>query len=488
MKISVLKHDEPVFTKVDTTLGIQTFGDGNSYPQDVLELVKGSSTGLSCVSTYSKFIQGRGFTDCEFYSLVINGRGDTNDRLLTLIAQDYAMFGGFYMHINYNMEFKIRELSWIPFENVRLGALKEDGTFRKVAVHWDWAKRHGKLRKWRKEDIDYIDIYNPDPDAIARQVAEAGSWGQYKGQVFLFSGGKMGSYPTPIFSSTLTDMSTEAGLANIAYRNVRNNFFVGAMIVTVKNEEQTEEQSAATERDMLAFQGDENAGKIMITEVARKEDAPDVVPFQTQSYDKEFIATEKTVRERIGRSFMQPPILRSENVGAGFGADLVENAYNFYNSITETERLNVERVFSELFSRWWGKQFADFSIMPLTFSHSKITAETAGALYKDSIITLNGYRSALGLEEHPSGDVYITDMQRLPLAVRLGADGTRSLFGILVDATMEPEQKVETLVLMFDIAREDAVKLVYGSAAPTVKNLQRTAAGWFKRKKNVSND
>ncbi|MDR0688154.1 MAG: hypothetical protein LBF55_05640 [Prevotellaceae bacterium] len=479
MQLTVIKHDAPYASKVDGSLGIQTFGDGNSYPQDVLEVVGGSSTGLSCVNTYAKFIQGRGFSDLEFYGLTVNRRGETNDTLLAQVAHDYAAFGGFYVHVNYDMSYKVNELSWIPFENVRLGALQEDGTFRKVAVHWDWAKRYGRLRRWKKEDIDYIDIFNPDPDAIARQVVEAGSWGKYKGQVFIFSGGKSGSYPTPIYSPVLTDMSTEAGLANIAYRSVRNNFFVGAMLVEVKSEDQTAEQASQTETTLKAFQGDENACKIMYGAVRSKEDIPVVVPFQTQSYDKEFVTTERTVRERIGRSFSQPPILRAENVGAGFGADLVEHAYNYYNSVTETERLSVERAFAELFERWAGKAFSDFSVLPLTFSHSKLTAETAESLYRDSVITLNEYRAALGMEELEAGDVYLSDMQRVPLAVRIGADGMKALQGILADATIKPDRKVEVIVQLFDLDPEDAKKMVYGSAPPPPQNKKRGLAQWL---------
>jgi hypothetical protein len=484
MRIGVIKHDKPYISKVDNSLEIQTFGDNNSYPQDVIDIVKASGTGLSCVNTYAKFIQGRGFSDLDFYNLVVNRRGETNDTLMTKIANDYATFGGFYIHVNYDMNYKVSELSWVPFENVRLGALQEDGTFRKVAVHWDWAKQHGKLRRWKKEDIHYIDVFNPDPDAVARQVAEAGSWGKYKGQVFIFSGsGKSGNYSTPIYSPVLTDMSTEAGLANISYRSARNNFFVGAMVVTVRNEDQTDEQRMETERNMLDFQGDENSGKLMLTEVNSKDDAPQILPFQTQTFDREFIATERTVRERIGRSFSQPPILRAENVGAGFGADLVEHAYNYYNSVTETERISVERVFSELFERWAGKAFSDFSILPLVFSHNKITAETAESLYKDSIITLNEYRTALGMDGLEGGDVYLSDMQRVPLAVRIGVGGTQAMQSILADATIKPDSKVEMIVQLFDLDPEKVKKMVYGSAPPpSAHNKKRSVAQWFGKK------
>jgi hypothetical protein len=53
---------------------------------------------------------------------------------------------------------------------------------------------------------------------------------------------------------------------------------------------------------------------------------------------------------------MQPPILRGVDVGAGFGADLMKNAYDFYNSIVESERKMIEQELKKV-----------FTLMPVTF-------------------------------------------------------------------------------------------------------------------------
>jgi hypothetical protein len=56
------------------------------------------------------------------------------------------------------------------------------------------------------------------------------------------------------------------------------------------------------------------------------------------------LVTREKVKNDIERSFNQPPILRAEDVGGNFGADALRNAYDYYNSVTEVERLQVERV------------------------------------------------------------------------------------------------------------------------------------------------
>ena len=81
-----------------------------------------------------------------------------------------------------------------------------------------------------------------------------------------------------------------------------------------------------------------------------------------QAYKDRTIA----VQDNIGKMFIIPPILRGEDVGSGFGADLMTNAYNFMNSVTENERQMLEVVFRDLL-QYYAVKFTNFSIKPLTY-------------------------------------------------------------------------------------------------------------------------
>ena len=59
-------------------------------------------------------------------------------------------------------------------------------------------------------------------------------------------------------------------------------------------------------------------------------------------------------------------------MGAGFGADLMENAYNFMNSVTGTERRMLEVAFMDIFTVW-AQQFVDYTIAPLTYITNQVT-------------------------------------------------------------------------------------------------------------------
>lgn len=382
MKINVLKRDNRFDLKNDKGLGVQAYGAENDYPQQLIEIVDASGTAKSCVNTYAKFISGKGFEDVDFYGLIVNRFKQTNDYLSNQIAKDFSKFGGFALHINYNLNYKVSEVQHIPFEHVRFQAANIDtGYFDKVAIHPDWGKRFTSIRKFKKEDIQFIDFFNSDVEIIKEQIENAGGFSEYKGQVFYFSNAGERVYPTPIFDAVLTDMSTEEGISNVSYRNVRNNFLSAGMLIN------TLSKGAPTDSDrendlsdsVRQFQGDEQAGKIMYVELEDGDTEPKFVSFKGTNYDKEFTATLESSQANIGKVFNQPPILRAEDVGSNFGSDLIKNAYNYYNSITENERLILERTFFSIFSNWWdGVPTDNFTVTPLSYEVDLTLADRLG--------------------------------------------------------------------------------------------------------------
>lgn len=385
----VLKTQQRYSLKKDNSLGIQAYSDGNDYPQKVREIVDASGTGTKCVIIYAKFISGKGFSDQNIWKKVINRKRQTTDYLENQISEDFAHNGGLAIHVNYNANYKIIELQHVPIETVRFEKLDDNGHFSKVAIHPDWGKRFTTLRKWKKEDIEFIDLYNPDPVEIQNQVDAAGGWENYKGQILYFSNRGEKVYPLPIFDSVLTDMSTEEGISNVSNRNARNNFLAAGMFIDKKADNDTpdlkkeegrvyNDEKNDTEKALEAFQGDESACKMLYVQIESDEEKPEFVSFKGTNYDKEFNVTLGSAQDNIGKVFSQPPILRAEDVGANFGADLMKNAYDFYNSVTQNERLILERIFKELFSYWHEPITTDFSILPLTYEVDTTPADRLG--------------------------------------------------------------------------------------------------------------
>lgn len=381
MKASVLNTEQRVESVNSQNLGIQTYGEQNDYPQRLSEIVAASFTGNKCVKIYSKFIAGRGFACPAFNKCVINSKEHTVSELLKSVADDFARFGGFAIHINYNALFEIVSACHIPFEWLRFEKLDEHFKFSKLKMHPDWGKRYSRLRKFDIKDIETFDFFNPDPEQIQREVDAAGGWSGYKGQILYYSSCGDKVYPTPIYEAVVTNMSVEEGLSNISYRNVRHNFLPAGMLIDFDNTSNSEEQEENVKEELKVFQGDHNAGQIMYVQVENQELEPKFVPFQGKNYDKEFSNAEEITPQIIGGAFLQPPILRAEDVGASFGAELMQNAYNFYNTITEDERDTIAEQFRKIFDLWHNKAVIannDYVILPKIYNVNATLAERLG--------------------------------------------------------------------------------------------------------------
>ena len=381
MRIETFKTTKSYSSINNRSLKIQSYGEANDLPQKVMEIISASVTGSSCLDTYRKFIVGRGFNSEKFAGAIVNSKGDTADAVLKAVAGDYAEFGGFAIHVNYNALGEIVSVSHVPFENVRFESLDDDYRFDRLAVHQDWGKRNTSLRRFRNSDIEFFHIFNPDLRIISDEVEEAGGWAGYKGQILYFSNSGDKVYPMPIYEAALTDMSNEEGLSNITHRNVRSNFLPAGMIIDRNNPSNGEDQDNETKEELSAFQGDMNAGKLMYINLQGGEEAPEFKALEVNNTDSDFEKAESKTPQIIGRAFCQPPILRSEDVGSNFGSDLMRNAYDFYNAQTESERQELEKVFEMLFGLWYDQRInpeKDFSISPKVYRVNQTLAERLG--------------------------------------------------------------------------------------------------------------
>ena len=89
MRVKELKKKSN--TRFDTgyiqTLGIQSYGQDNLYPQVLRNIIAASSTGSECVERFANFIEGNGFRAELFSEYVVNRRGDTADDIHALVEK-----------------------------------------------------------------------------------------------------------------------------------------------------------------------------------------------------------------------------------------------------------------------------------------------------------------------------------------------------------------------------------------------------------------
>lgn len=385
MKVNDLKRKSS--TRLDTgyirTLGIQSYGDDNFYPHILNNIISASSTGSECVERYADFIEGNGFRDVSFSEYTVNRRGDTSDDIHALVCKDVAKYDGFALHVNYNIFGDIVEVQHIPFENCRLQEEDENGYVGKIAIHPDWTGRKirdGKTIKVEKKNIDYIDVFNPRKNVIYEQIRAAGGIENYNGQILWVSGAGNFVYPVPRADRVATEMSTDEGLANVKFRNVRCNFMPSGMIVTKKgssvnfDEEgkpipDDENEDTGFSETIKQLQGDTNAGKLLEVTLNSDEDKPEFIDLNSKNYDKEFTVTDASVVERIYSAFGQEPWYCIRIGKLGFSGDILEDAFEYYNSIVSRQQRLIERAFMKIFEHWFevANHSNDFSVQPLKY-------------------------------------------------------------------------------------------------------------------------
>lgn len=375
-------------------LNIQAAGEGNTYYQDIHDIIQASSSGCECVERFAEFIEGAGFVDSALYNKVLNHRRDTADEIHRLICADLAEYGGFALHLNYNLLGQITEIQHIPFEICRLEEPDSNGYVARICTHPDWTgkKTHaGKRIPIDKKNIKRFHKYNPNVNVIHAQISAVGGIENYQGQIFYFSSAGKDRYPIPRADRVLTDMSTDEGLSNVKWRNVRNNFLPAAMVFTRKGQSApvsryapAGEMPRVMERgeryvndgftdSLQQLQGDTQACKLLEVILENDEQAPEVVQLPTSNYDKDFSVTDQSVTERIYAAFGQEPWYCIRSGKIGFSGTLLVDAFSYYNSVIYKYQRMVERAFGDIMKHWHEGAVTNCAVLPLEYKQAETT-------------------------------------------------------------------------------------------------------------------
>lgn len=371
MNIKSLKQpDKRVEVGYNSRLDIKAYGHNNLYPQQALSVVMSSPNGRQCLERYAKFIEGDGLQDKALANTVVNRHRQTMGDLHHLVSRDLAYFGGFALHLNYNTDGLIIEIQHEPFENCRLEESDDDGYISHIVTHPDWsgnATRSGKRIRVERDEMERIDIFAPH--VAMEQIESVGGVAYYDGQIQWNSISGWRRYPATKYDSVLTDLSTDEGLSNVRNRNVRNNFMPAGMLVT-KRGSQIEGETPSDEGysgELVKFQGDANAFKLLEVQVDATEEAPEFRPIESLNTDKMFTVTTDSVIDNIYSAFNQEVFLSLRRGKVGFSGDLVRDAWDDYAAQVREEQQFISSAYAKIFAYWAGEQFTDFTILSCRF-------------------------------------------------------------------------------------------------------------------------
>jgi len=163
----------------------------NGYPERMDRLINNSVTAKSAAIIMVQYLIGKGYGP-EADSAIINRQ--KNLKLIDFaddVADDLVKQRGVFIHINYNALYQVADMSVLPFEWCRIGKKDSTDYAGKIAVCKEWLKP-------KRSDIELIDVYNPRKKVIDAQVAAAGGWEHYKGQVLYINMDSKLIYPLAV--------------------------------------------------------------------------------------------------------------------------------------------------------------------------------------------------------------------------------------------------------------------------------------------------
>lgn len=398
---TIKREKERYSTSYDSRLNIQRYGSDNLYPQRMHNLVLNSPTGSTCLERYQTFIEGNGLYDIAFSEFVCNRQEQTVDDVLRLVSADIAEYNGFALRIYYDLTCRITDIQHVPFHCCRLEEEDDNGKVPYIAYHVEWEgtkTRKGKYVKVDPETVRKFYRFNPIKEVILSQMKKDGVFSEegeditkYRGQILWVSLNGDNVYPRPKTDKIATNLSIDAGLDNIKYRNVRNNFLTSGVLVRKKgtgsldNTELDEDGNPidSIEDDEVTvalreFQGDDNACAIMEIEVASDEEIPQFLKFEGVNFDSKFTTTENSVTERIYSAFGQEPWYTLRIGKVGFSGDILAQAYEYYNSYVAPQRRVVSRYMKKIFSHWCIDEKAinptlNYDIQPLVYVTNELS-------------------------------------------------------------------------------------------------------------------
>lgn len=348
------KADRRVEEKYNSTLNIKSYGERNLYPQELRDIVMASPNARGCYERKTTYIEGDGLASQALSEAVCNRRGDKFDDIHALCSADLALYEGVALHVNYTLEGKIASISHIPFENCRLEEADERGVINHIVVHPDWSgklSRAGRAVSVNDKNVMRFNIFNPDPINVQREIEEAGGIFAYKGQVLYITKEGKSAYCTPRIDANITDMSTDEGLANVNYRNVRYNFLTGG-ILWVKRSSGNDSTEDSLIQAIEGLQGDMHACKIAVCFGETDEDKPELIPFAGENQDGKYANTSASVISNIYAGFGQELFYRLRSGSIGFSGELAEQVrYEYCQQVTKEQRF-LSRIYKTILAHW----------------------------------------------------------------------------------------------------------------------------------------
>lgn len=382
------------------------WGDGNAYPDYILELYNNVTTLRSIINGTVDFICG---DEISIYSWnpalkagTVNARGDSVRDQVRNVAKDYETYGGFALQVIRDFFGRVSEIYHLDMRFVRMN--KEGDVFYYCE---NWAKPG-------KKDVVRYPAFRADLDWEKLDEEERN---RNASSVLFVKSVDTQVYPAPVFAAAVKACEIERGIDEY-HLNALDNSFVSSMIVNFNNGIPTDQEKAEIAADFDdKFSGKENAGRIVFSWNKSKDNATTFEYPKVEDFGDRYKALAEHSRQQIYTAFSATPNLFGLPTSTGFNSEEYAESFKLYN------RTHVVPV---------------------------------------QTLICNAYAAILGVEDA----VEITpfslgeDDTTQTLASMLGVGGTQAMMTVLESQALTLEQKKGTLSVLFGLNEEQVAKIL----------------------------
>lgn len=345
-RIQTHREVTQVTTIQDTALGIMKWGENNSFPQTLINLIEQSPCAKSAVSRTKKFYAGAGF---EGEDEIVNNQGLTLKKVVSILAEDYAVFEAFAIHCNFNMLGQVTTINPMRIAELRFNEFDQLNYASKVGYHPNFGL-NSEVRKLitqtvTRGNIRWIDRFNPK--VVLDQIeALPNKLSDFQGQVLYHSESGHSSYPVSPLQAPINFLLSDIENSILVRKETATGFINSYILKTSLSHDDA--NLIAFEDAIIEAQGARGSGKIITFSGIAPEDIASTILEQIGSGAggktpiESAVTTFELDQKVINGVYLIPPMLAGADQKTGFSSTDLADAYFVFNAITQTGRDTIE--------------------------------------------------------------------------------------------------------------------------------------------------
>ena len=328
-----------------------TWGRDNAFPSMLETLINGSVTAGTCVDKVSKAIFGKGFG--EEGNFKVNQK-QTLNKVLQLAARIYAKQNNVFLHLRYNMMYEIVSVKVISPKFVRYASADDNEYSGKMIIYNNWDMQLDSSINVDK--FKYVDVYDPRPEVIAKQIEAVKGIENYNGQILHIQKDEENRYAMSDYYKVLKELLIENKSQVFRNNGIERGFLNNKLLARPPYADDDEKKAFKKSIDELS--GADGAGKIAIMTIPMEGDDVNkqfAITDLSGSYnDKLFAYTDEQAEKNICKAASVPLILVAQNDSSIFGnsGELLKQARLQLWQDKELERLEIQNIFNDVMNHF----------------------------------------------------------------------------------------------------------------------------------------